>query len=75
MYIEKEKKCSAIKAVLIVAGIVVAVAAVVAAVSIWKKRRDAAKLIEEELDDEMGILLAEEDARTADVKIVDCEEA
>ena len=75
MYIEKEKKCSAIKAVLIVAGIVVAVAAVVAAVSIWKKRRDAAKLIEEELDDEIGILLAEEDIQTADVKIVDCEEA
>ena len=43
---------------------------------IWKKRKDANKIIEEEIDAAIEAAFAdEESAETADVKIVDSEEA
>lgn len=72
----KEKKVSVLKIVIIAAGVAAAVAAVVTAIIIWKKRKDADKIIEEEIDAAIEAAFAEEEsAETADVKIIDSEEA
>lgn len=61
MYVVKEKKSNTWKVVLIVLGILAVVGAGVAAFLIWKKKKDANKQIEEEIDAAIDAAFAEED--------------
>ena len=61
MYVVKEKKGNTLKVVLIVLGILAVVGAGVAAFLIWKKKKDANKQIEEEIDAAIDAAFAEED--------------
>ncbi len=61
MYVVEEKKSNTWKVVLIVLGILAVIGAGVAVFLIWKKKKDANKQIEEEIDAAIDAAFAEED--------------
>lgn len=70
--IKEDKKVSVLKIVLISAGIAAVVGAAVAAVIIWKKKKNATKQIEDEIDAAIDAAFAE-DAEIVSVDVVDAE--
>ena len=66
---EKKKNVSIVKIVLIVAGILAAVAAVGAALMVWKKKCCKDKQIEEEIDAAIDAAFTEDEA--AEVEVVE----
>lgn len=70
--IKEDKKVSVLKIVLISAGIAAVVGAAVAAVVIWKKKKNATKQIEDEIDAAIDAAFAE-DAEIVSVDVVDAE--
>ena len=69
--IKEEKKSNTLKIVLIVLAVVAVVGAGVAAFLIWKKKKDANKQIEEEIDAAIDAAFAEEE--TAEVEVVEAD--
>lgn len=69
--IKEEKKSNTWKIVLIVLAVVAVVGAGVAAFLIWKKKKDANKQIEEEIDAAIDAAFAEEE--TAEVEVVEAD--
>ena len=71
MYVVEEKKNNTWKVVLIVLGVLAVVGAGVAAFLIWKKKKDANKQIEEEIDAAIDAAFAEEDVAEIEAVEVD----
>ena len=71
MYVVKEKT-NTWKIVLIVLGVLAVVGAGVAAFLVWKKRRDANKKIEDEIDAAIDAAFAEDDC--TEVAIVESDD-
>ena len=67
MYVVEGKKNNTWKVVLIVLGVLAVVGAGVAAFLIWKKKKDANKQIEEEIDAAIDAAFAEEDVTEIEV--------